>query len=114
MATVDHPKPFTLARLPPFQRAGSSHQALEYLGEMAGMEHDQPHALKDALCHTLDDFVADAAMVLMSPPDQHIGSGKTLFAQAMFRFLQGRSRRFDCAILVERIGDGVVHPVRID
>ena len=72
------PETLALARLAPVQRAGRAHQPLEDLGEMAGMQDDQAHALPDALGDALDDLVVDRAVILVAPPEQHVGLGQPL------------------------------------
>src|SRR5690606_9152763 len=70
VVAVDHPDALELAGLAPLERAGSAHQALEDLREVARMQDDQAHAFPDALGDTLDHGVGNLTMRLVTPPEQ--------------------------------------------
>ena len=73
MIAVDHPEALDFAGFAPLERAGCSHELAEYFREMAGMQHDQPHAFPDAFLYALDNGVAHLAMDLVAPPEQDMG-----------------------------------------
>ncbi|MNV82077.1 hypothetical protein D3C71_1757900 [compost metagenome] len=78
------------------------------------MQNDQPHAFPHTPGYALHDLVTDRTVILVPPPQKHVGVGQPLLGQAMFRLLQRRRRRLDRNVRVQRRRDGVVHPVRID
>ena len=78
------------------------------------MQDDQAHAFPDALGDTLDDFILNRAMVLVAPPDENVGLVEALLRKPVFRLLQRSCRGIDLRVLVQRVGDGVVHAVWID
>ncbi|MNL55967.1 hypothetical protein D3C87_1794210 [compost metagenome] len=53
-------------------------------------------------------------MVLVAPPDKNVGLVQTLLRKAVFRLLQRRGGGADLGVLVQRVGNGVVHAVWID
>ena len=70
MGEVDRPEPLALAGLAPAQGAGGAHQPLEDLREVAGVQHDQAHALVDPLGDPVDGGVLDGAVRLVAPPER--------------------------------------------
>ena len=78
------------------------------------MQHDQAHAFPDTPGDALDDLVIDPAMILVTPPDQHVGFVKTRLRQAMVVLLHRRRRSRNRAVGVQCVGDRVVHPLGID
>ena len=63
---------------------------------------------------TLDDFILHRAMILVAPPDQNIGLVEALLRTPVFRLLQRGGGGVDLGVLVQRVGNGVVHAVWID
>ena len=81
---------------------------------MAGVEHQQPHALPDPRPDSRDDLVVHLAMRAMAPPGQHVGAGEDLFAEPMLGLLKCGCPGLDVPGLVQAIGDALVHPPRIE
>ena len=73
VAGIDGPQAFAFARLAPLQCARRTHQALERLGEVAGMQDDEAHAFPDALGDALHNVILNCAVVLVAPPDENVG-----------------------------------------
>ena len=74
MAGVHHPQDLLFTVFPPLQHAGiGAADLLEDLASVPGVEHNQAHALLDALVHPVHDLVRHLMMGHVPPPDQHIG-----------------------------------------
>src|SRR4051812_42153348 len=86
---IDDPEAFFFARFTPFEVASCSHEALENLREVTGVQDDQTHAFKNTLMDFGDDLVFDVIMRHVSPPDQDVGFGKDFIGEAMFRLIKG-------------------------
>ena len=78
------------------------------------MKHNQPHALPYPTGDTFDHLVSHRAMVLVAPPDKHVGLGKAGFRQAVLGLLQRRGRGGDRLVGVQRVGNRGVHAFPID
>ena len=77
------------------------------------MEHDEAHALPDALLHALGDGVIDEVVRRMAPPDEHVGLVQLRLGHAVLGILQGHSGGLDVAVFREQLCDLAVHAVRI-
>ncbi len=94
VASGDRPDPLPLARDPVFQVAGGAHQAVEDLGEMRGMQRDQPHSRQHPRLDAVHDGVIDLMVMPVTPPEQDIGFGQDGFGQPMLRLiLRGGTHR---------------------
>ena len=89
VAGVDDPEALALAGLAPLEVAGGAHQALEDLGEVAGVEDDQAHAVEDPLLDAIDDLVVDLAVGLVAPPEEDVGASARRSAQAVLGLVEG-------------------------
>ena len=96
-----------------FRSHAGAHQPLEDLGEVAGVQHDQPHALQHALLHAVHDLVLHLAVRHMAPPGQHVGVEQHFLGQPMLGLVQRSSLDVE-ALLAQRIGDHNMHAVGID
>ncbi len=85
VSRLHDPEPLFLAGFAPLQIARGSHQALENLGEMAGVEDDEAHAVQHALIHAVDNLILHVAVRHVAPPDQHVGVVQHLLRQAVLR-----------------------------
>src|SRR5690606_20515538 len=114
VASSDDPVPFLLTGLAPFKVAGGAHEPDEDFGEVARMENDQAHPIfNDPLLNAVDDFVADAVVRFVTPPDEDVGRIKHLFAEAVFRLFQGR--RLHGELRIAQIGsNGPMNALRIE
>ena len=56
----------------PSEVAICTHKSSENLGEVARMQHNQPHTVQHPLLYACHDVVTNLAMSHMSPPDQYI------------------------------------------
>ena len=88
-------------------------QLAEDLREVAGMQHDQPHAFPDTLLHPVNDFIPHFAMNLVAPPDQHISVFQALLGQAMLGHVLGCHFKADVLGAIEGLGNGAVNALRI-
>ena len=114
MVAVDHPQALNFPRFAPFQRTWRAHQLAENLGEVAGMQDDEPHALPNALLHAFNDSVADCPMDLVAPPEQDIGVFQPLFSQAVFRHVLGCDLKRNVLGPIKGLGNGPVNALRIE
>src|SRR5450756_2052085 len=62
MAGRDAPDALLFAHLAPGERTVRPHQLFKDLGEVSGMEYDQPHAGEHALLDALHDLVLNLVM----------------------------------------------------
>ena len=63
--------------------------------------------------HTGDNFVANFAVGLVSPPEQNIGGLEPCLGEAVFRLVEPGRGDLQPGIPAEKIGDGLVHAPRI-
>jgi hypothetical protein len=63
----------------PLEVAGRSHECLENLREMPGVEHDQAHPAEHPLAHPLDRLVGDLVVGHVPPPQQNVRATEHLF-----------------------------------
>lgn len=96
---VDVPQAFFLALLAPFQAAGGAEQATQNLRVVTGMQHDQPHALLDALLHAVHDRILDGLMRHVPPPGHRIGLAQHLFGQPVLGLVKRGDARRDAVRL---------------
>ena len=82
MAGLDNEQTLLILHFMPAQGALGAHKPLENLRFVAGMEHDQPHAPQHPLLHPRNNFIGHAAMLAMTPPDQHVRVLQQRFGQA--------------------------------
>ena len=113
MAGIDHPDALALAGFAPVQVGRRAHQALEHLGMVARMQHDQAHALPHAFDHALDDGIIDILVGRMAPPEQHVGLVQLGFGQAVLGILQRDGRGDNIAVFGQQLGNLPVHADRI-
>jgi hypothetical protein len=78
------------------------------------MQDDQPHAGPDGLGHALHDLVRDLLVGGVAPPKEDVRPREAACGQAVLGLLQGRRGGLDGPVLVQRVGDGLVHALGID
>jgi len=81
---------------------------------MAGMQDDEAHAFPHPPRDALNHFVLDRAVILVAPPDEHVGFLEPGFAEPVLRLLERCRGRRDRVIRVQRRGNGRMHSVRVD
>jgi hypothetical protein len=114
VAGVADPETLFFAGLAPAERAGGAHEALEDFGVVAGVQHQQAHAFEHALVHALNDAFFHLAVRAVAPPGEHVGGFEHLFCEAVVGLLQSGGGDFKIALLAQRVGDALVHAVRVD
>ena len=67
-----YPEAFMIVTFTPSEVAICTHKSSENLGEVARMQHNQPHTVQHPLLYACHDVVTNLAMSHMSPPDQYI------------------------------------------
>ena len=76
----------------------------------------RPMPAEHVLPHPLDDLVGDLVVGDVPPPEQHVGLGEHLLAEAVLGVGEGRGA--DVGVVVEQLaqalGDGAVDAVRVD
>src|SRR5437868_14032687 len=66
-----YPEAFMVVTFTPSEVAICSHQGSENLGEVARMQHNQPHTVQHSLLYACPAAATTLAMTPLSPPPQH-------------------------------------------
>lgn len=80
---------------------------------VAGMQHQQAHALQHTLLHTIDQPVADLLMRHMAPPEQHVGIVEHAVRQALVGIVKRATADFEIR-MGNAGGNRAVDAIRID
>src|ERR1043166_2384504 len=78
------------------------------------MQRDKSHSFPDSLDDTIDNFILDATMRGMTPPEQDIGLIKRLLRKPVLRFFQSRNVKSQLTIHPERVCNASVNLLWID
>ena len=114
VGAVDDPEALALAGLAPAQGAGGAHEADEGLREVAGVEHDEAHALVDPLGDAVGGGVVDLGVGLVAPPEEDVGVLEPGGGEAVLGLVEGGGGGVDAVVGVEGGGDGGVDAVGVD
>ena len=98
----------------PAQIAAGTHQALEDLGMMTGVEHHQTHAMENTVTHAGNHFIGYFVMTHMTPQDEHIGGIEHLIGQTGFGHVQGGNADIGIGDLTDDGGNGAVQTFGMD
>jgi len=113
VAGCDDPQALSLVGFAPQEVGGSAHQPPEDLRVVAGMQHDQTHAVQHMLLHAVDNGIGDLVVGQVPPPDQHVGLLQHGFGQAMLRLVERSSARV-YSLLAQEGGNRAVNAGGID
>ncbi len=112
MPRLDNVQPLLLTNLAPLQVARCSHQCSEDLGEVAGVQHDKPHARQHPCVHPLHYLVADLAVRHVPPPHQDVSVVQHILSQAVLRLIKGGGSGLE-ALRREELSNSSVNTPRI-
>jgi hypothetical protein len=74
--------------LSPAQCTGGSHQLLENLGKVPGVQDDKPHAVQDTVIDFINNGIVYLSVGHMSPPCQNIRIVQDIIREPMVRLFQ--------------------------
>ena len=114
MTGHDSKDPFSVVSHPPLGTAPGTHRSAERLGIMAGMQHDEPHAVPNATGNALHQLVLYLSVRRMPPPDQHVGAVQNVLGQALLRIVQRGQTGREARALANRVGNNLVQSFGID
>ena len=86
---------------------GGAADLVEDLGSVAGVQHDEAHAVLYTLVYALHDLVGDLMVCHVAPPDEHVGVLEHFLGEAVFRLTQG-SGLYVHAGFFQEIGDAAM------
>jgi len=109
------PEALPLSCLPPLEVAVGPHEALEDLGEVGGVEDDEPHAAIDyPVVDPVDDGVTHLLVSPVPPPDEHVGLGESIVGEAVLRLVHRGRPDLEAGPALQMLRDGAVDPLRVD
>ena len=79
------------------------------------MEHDEAHALEDALLDPFGVLIGHFVVGTMAPPSHDVGVVEDLVGETLSLVIElGHAHRRDAGLLFEETGDDFAHSVGID
>jgi hypothetical protein len=73
-----------------------------------------PMQIPEPRLHLVHDCVIDAAVCGVPPPREHVGALQHSVAEPVLGLVQRGGARFDVTVLVQRVGDALMHALGIE
>ena len=95
MTLVDNPEDFLVAGFTPLEVVGgSTHELLEDLGCVAGVENYETHAFDYASVYAVYDFIRNIAVTHMTTPEKYVGFSENFLGKTAFGIVKGSCGNF--------------------
>ena len=110
----DDPHPFFFRPFTPLEGAIGRHHTLENLGEVSGVQADQPHTFDHTLLNPVHDLVGNITVLAVTPPEKHIRVVQNFLCQTVFRHIQRSCGDIEVSGFVQRCSHCRMDPLRVN